>query len=184
MMRGIPVNIRSTTIVAVRRDGKVAMAGDGQVTLGEKTVIKHGATKVRTLSDGQILAGFAGSAADAVTLFDMFERKLKDHSSQLVRAAVEMGKEWRTDRYLRRLEALLLVADRQTTLVISGSGDIIEPDEGVLAIGSGGPYAMAAGLALLRHSDLSAREIALEALRITSEICVFTNSRISIVELP
>ncbi len=177
------MSIRSTTIVAVRKGNQVALAGDGQVTLGEKTVIKHGATKVRTLSDGEILAGFAGSAADAITLFEMFERKLKDHSNQLVRAAVEMGQEWRSDRYLRKLEALLLVADRQTTLVISGSGDIIEPDEGVLAIGSGGSYAMAAGLALLRHSQLTAREIALEALRITSEICVFTNDRISIVEL-
>jgi ATP-dependent HslUV protease subunit HslV len=178
------VNIRSTTIIAVRRFDQVALAGDGQVTLGEKTIVKHGATKVRTLSDGKILAGFAGSAADAITLFEMFERKLKDHSNQLVRAAVEMGQEWRSDRYLRKLEALLLVADRQNTLVISGSGDIIEPDDGVLAIGSGGPYAMAAGLALLKHSDLSARDIALEALRITSDICVFTNDRISIVELP
>lgn len=177
------MSIRSTTIVAVRRGEQVALAGDGQVTLGEKTVIKHGATKVRTLSEGDILAGFAGSAADAITLFEMFERKLKDHSNQLVRAAVEMGQEWRSDRYLRKLEALLLVADRKTTLIISGSGDIIEPDEGILAIGSGGSYAMAAGLALLRHSQLTAREIALEALGITSEICVFTNNRISIVEL-
>lgn len=176
--------LRATTIIAVRRDGEVALAGDGQVTLGEKTIIKHGATKVRTLCDGKILAGFAGSAADAVTLFEKFEGKLKDHSNQLIRAAVELGKEWRSDRYLRRLEALLLVADLDTTLVISGSGDIIEPDEGVLAIGSGGPYAMAAGLALLKHSNLSAREIALEALRITSQICVFTNNNISIVELP
>ncbi len=177
------MGIRSTTIIAVRRFGKVALAGDGQVTLGEKTVIKHGATKVRTLSDGEILAGFAGSAADAITLFEMFERKLKDHSNQLVRAAVEMGQQWRSDRYLQKLEALLLVADRQTTLMISGSGDIIEPDDGVLAIGSGGPYALAAGHALFKHSELSAREIALEALRITSEICVFTNNRISVVEL-
>ncbi|NLL48954.1 MAG: ATP-dependent protease subunit HslV [Firmicutes bacterium] len=177
------MNIRSTTIIAVRKDHQVALAGDGQVTLGEKTVIKHGATKVRTLSGGEILAGFAGSAADAITLFEMFERKLKDHSNQLVRAAVEMGQDWRSDRYLRKLEALLLVADRETTLVISGSGDIIEPDEGVLAIGSGGSYAMAAGLALLRHSQLTAREIAFEALRITSEICVFTNDRISMIEL-
>lgn len=178
------MNIRSTTIIAVRKSGQVALAGDGQVTLGEKTVIKHGATKVRTLSDGSILAGFAGSVSDAITLFEKFEKKLKDHSNQLLRAAVEMGQDWRSDRYLRKLEAMLLVADRQTTLMISGSGDIIEPDEGVLAIGSGGPYAMAAGLALIKHSDLSAREIALEALRITSEICVFTNNRISIVELP
>lgn len=178
------MNIRSTTIIAVRKSGQVALAGDGQVTLGEKTIIKHGATKVRTLSDGKILAGFAGSAADAITLFEKFEKKLKDHSSQLVRAAVEMGQDWRSDRYLRKLEALLLVADSQTTLVISGTGDIIEPDDGVLAIGSGGSYAMAAGRALLEHSNLSARQIALEAMRITSEICVFTNSKISIVELP
>ncbi|HHT91610.1 MAG: ATP-dependent protease subunit HslV [Bacillota bacterium] len=178
------MNIRSTTIIAVRRSDQVAVAGDGQVTLGEKIVVKHGATKVRTLSGGEILAGFAGSAADAITLFELFEKKLKDHSNQLVRAAVAMSQAWRSDQYLRKLDALLLVADRQATLVISGSGDIIEPDEGVVAIGSGGPYAMAAGLALLRHSELSAREIAGEALRIASEICVFTNDRISIVELP
>lgn len=178
------MNIRSTTIIAVRKAGEVVLAGDGQMTLGEKTIIKHGAKKVRTLSDGQILAGFAGSAADAITLFEKFERKLKDHSNQLVRAAVELGQDWRSDRYLRRLEALLLVADRENTLVISGTGDIIEPDDGVLAIGSGGPYAMAAGLALLKHSDLTAREIALEALGITAKICVFTNDDISIVELP
>lgn len=178
------MKIRSTTIIAVRKDGEVALAGDGQVTLGEKTIIKHGANKLRKLSDGQILAGFAGSVADAITLFEKFEQKLKDHSHQLVRAAVELGQEWRSDRYLRRLEALLLVADYDTTLVISGSGDIIEPDDGVLAIGSGGPYAMAAGLALLQHANLSAREIALEAMRITADICVFTNNHITMLELP
>ena len=178
------MKIRSTTIIAVRKAGEVVLAGDGQVTLGEKTIIKHGAVKVRTLSDGQILAGFAGSAADAITLFERFEKKLKDHSNQLVRAAVEMGQDWRSDRYLGKLEALLLVADRKTTLVISGTGDIIEPDDGLLAIGSGGPYAMAAGVALMRHSNLTAREIALEALSITAKICVFTNDEISIVELP
>lgn len=177
------MEIRSTTIIAVRKNGQVALAGDGQVTLGEKVAIKHGANKVRTLSDGNILAGFAGSTSDALTLFERFEKKLKDHSNQLVRAAVELSKEWRTDRYLQKLEALLLVADRQHTLIISGSGDIIEPDGGVLAIGSGGSYAMAAGTALLEHSNLSAREIALEAMRITADICVFTNNRISIVEL-
>jgi ATP-dependent HslUV protease subunit HslV len=159
------------------------LAGDGQVTLGERTVIKHGANKVRTLSNGQILAGFAGSAADAITLFEKFEQKLKDHSNQLVRAAVELGKEWRVDRYLRRLEALLVVADAQTTLVVSGSGDIIEPDDGVVAVGSGGSYAMAAGLALLKHSTLSAEEIAREALRITAGICVFTNDQITVLTL-
>jgi len=177
------MRIRSTTIIAVRKNGKVALAGDGQVTLGENTAIKHGANKVRTLSDGSILAGFAGSAGDAITLFEKFERKLKDHSNQLVRSAVELGQDWRTDRYLRKLEALLLVADKDNILVISGSGDIIEPDRHVLAIGSGGAYAMAAGIALLEHSTLSAREIALESLKITSEICIYTNDRISIVEL-
>ncbi|MDI9442357.1 MAG: ATP-dependent protease subunit HslV [Firmicutes bacterium] len=177
------MEIRATTIIAVRRNGEVALAGDGQVTLGERTVIKHGANKVRTLSNGQILAGFAGSAADAITLFEKFEQKLKDHSNQLVRAAVELGKEWRVDRYLRRLEALLVVADAQTTLVVSGSGDIIEPDDGVVAVGSGGSYAMAAGLALLKHSTLSAEEIAREALRITAGICVFTNDQITVLTL-
>jgi ATP-dependent HslUV protease subunit HslV len=177
------MKILSTTIIAVRKDGQVVLAGDGQVTLGERTVLKHGTTKVRTLCGGEILAGFAGSTADALTLYEKLAQKLKDHSNQLVRAAVEMGKEWRSDRYLRRLEALLLVADRKTTLLISGTGDIIEPDDGVIAIGSGGPYAMAAGLALLRNTDLSAREIAEEALRITAGICVFTNSNISVVEL-
>lgn len=175
--------IRSTTIIAVRKGNAVALAGDGQVTLGEKTVIKHGASKVRTLACGEILAGFAGSAADGISLFEIFEKKLKDHSNQLVRAAVELVHDWRSDRYLRRLEALLLVADRKNTLVISGNGDIIEPDGAVLAIGSGGPYAMAAGRALAEHSTLSAREIALEALKITADICVFTNNKISILEL-
>lgn len=177
------MKISSTTIIAVRRDDQVVLAGDGQVTLGERTVIKHGTTKVRTLSGGQVLVGFAGSAADAITLFEKLEQKLKDHSNQLLRAAVEMGKEWRSDRYLRRLEAQLVVADRELTLLIAGSGDIIEPDDGVIAIGSGGPYAMAAGLALLKHTDLSAKEIAVEALRIAAELCVFTNDNISLVEL-
>lgn len=175
--------IKATTIIAVRRGDEVALAGDGQVTLGEKTVIKHGATKVRKLSNGEILAGFAGSAADAITLFEKFEQKLKDHSNQLTRAAVELGKEWRSDRYLRKLEALLLIADAKNTLVVSGSGDIIEPDEGVVAVGSGGAYAMAAGLALLRHSTLSAAEIAREALKITAGICIYTNDRITVLAL-
>lgn len=177
------MTIRSTTIIAVRRADQVVLAGDGQVTLGERTVIKHGTTKVRMLCDGRILAGFAGAAADAITLFEKLEQKLKDHSNQLLRAAVEMGKEWRSDRYLRRLEAQLLVADRELTLLIAGSGDIIEPDDGVIAIGSGGPYAMAAGLALLKNTDMTAREIALEALRITANICIYTNNNISVVEL-
>lgn len=177
------MNIRATTIVAVRKDGQVALAGDGQVTFGDKTIMKHQATKVRTLCQGKILAGFAGSAADAVTLFEMFEKKLHDHSEQLVRAAVELAKDWRSDRYLRKLEALLIAADRNNTLVISGAGDIIEPDDGIGAIGSGGPYAMAAAKALLKHSNLSAREIALETMKITASICIYTNDQISIVEL-
>lgn len=177
------MNIQATTIVAVRKNGQVALAGDGQVTLGDKTIMKHQARKVRTLSGGRILAGFAGSAADAITLFEMFEKKLQDHSEQLVRAAVELAKDWRSDRYLRKLEALLIVADGNNTLVISGAGDIIEPDDGVAAIGSGGPYAMAAAKALLHHSNLSAREIALEAMKITASICIYTNDQISIVEL-
>ncbi len=177
------MEIKATTIIAVRKGDEVALAGDGQVTLGEKTVIKHGATKVRTLSNGKILAGFAGSVADAITLFEKFEQKLKDHSDQLTRAAVELGKEWRSDRYLRKLEALLLIADAQTTLVVSGSGDIIEPDEGVVAVGSGGPFAMAAGLALHRHSTLTAAEIAREALQITAGICIYTNDRITVLTL-
>ena len=177
------MKIRSTTIIAVRREDQVVLAGDGQVTLGDRTAIKHGSTKVRTLCGGEILAGFAGAAADALTLFEKLEQKLKDHSNQLLRAAVEMGKEWRSDRYLRRLEAQLLVADRELTLLIAGTGDIIEPDDGVIAIGSGGPYAMAAGLALLKHTSLSAREIDVEAMRIAADICVFTNKNISVVEL-
>ncbi|HHY10954.1 MAG TPA: ATP-dependent protease subunit HslV [Firmicutes bacterium] len=177
------MEFKGTTIIAVRRDGQVALAGDGQITLGEKTIIKHGARKVRTLSDGKILAGFAGSTADALTLFEKFEQKLRDHSQQLVRAAVELAKEWRKDRYLRQLEALLLVADLETTLVVSGSGDIIEPDSGVIAVGSGGPYALTAGLALLNHSPLTAGEIAREALKLAASVCIFTNDKISVVEL-
>ncbi len=174
---------KSTTIVAVRKDGKIAMAGDGQVTLGEKTVMKHGAKKVRTLYNNTILVGFAGAAADAFTLFERLESKLEEYRGHLERAAIELVKEWRTDRAIRNLEALLLVADRKKLLLISGSGDIIEPDNDVIAIGSGGSYALAAAQALLEHSNLSAREIASESLRITANICVFTNDQISIIEL-
>lgn len=177
------MNFHATTIVAVRKNGQTAMAGDGQVTFGENTIMKHRAVKLRTLADGAILAGFAGSAADAFTLFEKFESKLRDYSNQLVRAAVELAKDWRNDRYLRRLEALLVVADKDHILVISGSGDVIEPDDGVTAIGSGGPYAMAAARALATHSDLSAKEIAKEAILIASEICVYTNSNITVLEL-
>ena len=170
---------KGTTVVAVRRGGRVVLAADGQVTLGE-TIIKHGARKVRRLYKGQVLVGFAGSTADALTLFERLEKKLELYSGHLVRAAVELAKDWRTDKLLRRLEALLIACDRNTTLLISGAGDVIEPDEEVLAIGSGGPMALAAARALLRRTELSAREIAEEALRIAGEICVYTNQNITI----
>jgi ATP-dependent HslUV protease subunit HslV len=174
--------IRATTILAVRRNGKVAMAGDGQVSMGP-TVMKNNARKVRRLMDGKVLCGFAGATADAFTLFDRFEAKLKEYSGDLARAAVELAKDWRTDRILRRLEALLLVADINKTLLISGTGDVIEPDEDAVAIGSGGNYAYAAALAYLRGSGLSAREIAEGSLKIAGNICVYTNEHITIEEL-
>ena len=173
---------RSTTIVAVRRDGRGAMAGDGQVSLGQ-TVMKAHARKVRRIADGKVVAGFAGASADAFTLLDRFEQKLKEHSGSLPRAAVELAKEWRTDRFLRRLEAMLVVMDEKATLLVSGTGDVIEPDEGVLAIGSGGPYALSAARALVRHTTMSAREIAESALKIAGEICVYTNQEIVIEEV-
>ncbi|HKV45376.1 MAG TPA: ATP-dependent protease subunit HslV [bacterium] len=169
---------RSTTIIAVRRDGVVAVAGDGQVSAGN-TVLKHGAKKVRRVADG-ILLGFAGSAADGLTLFEKLEQKLTEFHGNLPRAAVELAKDWRTDRILRRLEALMVVADREHIFVLSGGGDIVEPDDGVAAIGSGGPYALAAARALLQHSRLSAEEIVREALRLAAEICVFTNDRVTV----
>jgi ATP-dependent HslUV protease subunit HslV len=168
--------------VAVQRDGKVALAGDGQVTL-QNTVVKHGARKVRRMKNDKVLAGFAGSTADAFTLFEKFEAKLDEYHGNLKRAAVELAKDWRTDRILRRLEALLIVADSGNVLTISGNGDVIEPDDGVSAIGSGGPYALAAARALLKHSTLSAKEIAEEALRIAAEICIYTNDRIYVEEV-
>ena len=174
--------IRSTTILALRHGGSVVMAGDGQVTLGN-TVMKHGARKVRRLHNGKILAGFAGASADAFTLFDKFEAKLDQHQGNLTRAAVELAKDWRTDRVLRRLEALLLAASRETILVVSGSGDIIEPDEPVTAIGSGGSYALAAARALMAHSQLDAKAIAEEAMRIAATICIYTNGEITVEEL-
>ncbi len=174
--------IRATTILAVRRPGQMVMAGDGQVSM-DKVVIKHRARKVRTLLDGKVLAGFAGSTADALTLFEKFEAKLKEYSGALVRSAVELAKDWRTDRILRRLEALLVVADREKILLISGTGDVIEPDSGVMAIGSGGPYAQAAATALLNHTDLDAKQVAVEAMRIAADLCVFTNSEITIEQL-
>lgn len=173
---------RSTTVIAVRRDGKVAVAGDGQVTLGD-TVMKSGARKVRRLYNDRIIAGFAGSTADAFALFSRFESKLEQYHGQLQRAAVEMSKEWRTDKYLRNLEALLIVADDKTSLVLSGNGDVIEPDDGIVAIGSGGPYALAAARALIRHTDLTARQVAEEALSIAGEICIYTNQNVVVEEL-
>lgn len=175
--------MRGTTVLAVRRSGKVAMGGDGQVTIGD-TVIKHGARKVRTLYQGKVLAGFAGSTADAFTLFERFEKKLEQHQGNLSRAAVELAKDWRTDRVLRRLEALMAVADREGLYLISGTGDVLEPDEGVLAIGSGGAYASAAARALVGHTELGAAEIVREALNIAARICVYTNEEITIEELP
>jgi ATP-dependent HslUV protease subunit HslV len=173
---------RSTTVLAVRKDGKVAMAGDGQVTMGE-TVMKNNARKVRRMAEGKVLCGFAGATADAFTLFDRFESKLKEYSQDLARAAVELAKEWRTDRALRKLEALLLVADNSKTLLISGTGDVIEPACDALAIGSGGNYAYAAALAFLEGSSLSAKEIAEKSLRIAGDICIYTNSNITVEEL-
>ena len=172
--------MRGTTIVGVQRDGRCALAGDGQVSLGN-TVVKSSTRKVRTLQGG-VIAGFAGSTADAFTLFDRFEAKLGEHRGQLVRAAVELTKDWRSDRMLRRLEAMLLVADEQHLLLLSGSGEVLEPDDGVAAIGSGGPFALAAARALLQHTELTAAEIAPAAVRIAAGICVFTNDNITVLE--
>ncbi len=174
--------IHSTTILCVRRDGHVALGGDGQVTLGD-TVMKANANKVRALKGGKILAGFAGASADAFTLFEKFEEKLERYPGNLPRAAVELAKDWRSDRVLRRLEALLVVADKEHGYVISGSGELIEPDDGVLAIGSGGNYALAAARALLTASDLGAKDIVQRALEIAAAICVYTNTHITILEL-
>ena len=176
------MQIRGTTVLSVRRDGTVCLAADGQVSLGD-TVLKRGARKIQRLRGGQVLAGFAGSTADAFALAERFEAKLEAHSGLLRRAAVELAKDWRTDRSMRRLEALLLVADARETLVISGTGDVIEPDDGIAAIGSGGSYALAAARALLRHTGLSAREIAETALGIAAEICVYTNDAINTEEI-
>ena len=169
----------STTILAVRRDGKLAIAGDGQVTF-DKTVMKHKARKIRRIGDGKVLAGFAGSAADGMTLLDKFEAKLSEYRGNLTRAAVELAKDWRTDRYLRRLEALLIVGDTEHLFVLSGTGDVVEPDDDVAAIGSGGPYAQAAAVALLRNSTMSAEQIVREALAIAAKICIYTNEDISV----
>ena len=172
----------STTILGVRRDSHVALGGDGQVTIGD-TVLKANATKVRALKNGKILAGFAGAAADAFTLFEKFEEKLERYPGNLPRAAVELAKDWRSDRVLRRLEALLAVADKEHGYVISGTGELIEPDDGVLSIGSGGSYALASARALLRSSELSAKDIVQRSLEIAAEICVYTNAHITVLEL-
>lgn len=169
----------ATTILGVKRGNEVALAGDGQVTTGD-VVLKHNARKLRTLHEGQVIAGFAGAVADALTLFGKFETQLQSWDGDLRRAAVELAKEWRTDRYLRRLEAQLLVADGASLLVISGEGDVIEPDDGILSIGSGSPYATAAAKALIANTEFSAEEIVREAMRITADICIFTNDRISV----
>jgi ATP-dependent HslUV protease subunit HslV len=171
-----------TTILAVRHKGKVAVAGDGQVTLGN-TIMKHGAKKVRKLYKDQIIAGFAGATADAFTLFERFETKLEQYRGNLARAAVELAKDWRTDRALRRLDALLIIADQENILVLSGTGDIIEPDDGMAAVGSGGPFALAAARALIKYSDLDAKAIVQEAMRIASEICIYTNNQLVVEEL-
>ncbi len=176
------MKIRSTTILCVRRDRRVAMGSDGQVTVGT-TVMKHNARKLRRLHHDRILAGFAGATADAFTLFEKFEAKLEEHRGNLTRAAVELAKDWRTDRVLRRLEALLAVADLEHSFVISGTGDVVEPEDGILAIGSGGPYALAAARALLRHSNLDARAVVEESMKIAGDIDIYTNQQLVMEEL-
>ncbi len=173
----------ATTIVAVKKEGKIAVAGDGQVTFAQNTIIKKGARKIRRLFKNKVVAGFAGSVADAFTLFEKFEGKLEEYHGNLQRAAVELAKEWRTDKILRRLEALLIVASSEDLYIISGSGEVIEPDDGVTAIGSGGPYALAAARALMKHTQLEARDIVREALTIAAEICIYTNDQIIVEEL-
>src|SRR6476619_504423 len=174
--------VRSTTVLCVRRDGHVVMAGDGQVTLGS-SVIKHTARKIRRLYQDKILAGFAGSTADAFSLFSRFEAKLEQYHGNIGRAAVELAKDWRTDKFLRHLEALLLVSDHNQTFLLSGQGDVIEPDGGIAAIGSGGPYAQAAAQALADHTKLSARQIAEEAMKVAGKMCIYTNDKVTIEEL-
>src|SRR5437763_4484385 len=176
------LQIRATTVLCVRRDGAVAMAGDGQVTVGT-TVMKHGASKVRRLYHDKILAGFAGSAADAFALFSRFEAKLEEYRGNMERSVVELAKDWRLDKYLRQLQAFLIVANNEKAYLISGTGDLIQPDDGILAIGSGGPYALAAARALVAHTPMTAREVAVEALRIASQICIYTNDNITVESL-
>lgn len=182
MYKHSPDKFIGTTIIGVRHNNIIAIAGDGQVTLGD-AVMKHQSTKIRKLYDDTILAGFAGAAADAFTLFDKFEEKLERFSGNLPKVAVELAKEWRTDKYLRRLEALLVVMDKKYTFLISGTGDVIEPDDGIIAIGSGGNYALAAGRSLVQHSSLNAEEIVRESLKIAADICIYTNTNISVETL-
>lgn len=174
--------MHGTTIVAVRRAGRVCLGGDGQVTMGA-TVVKHGARKIRRLYQDRVLAGFAGATADAFTLFERFERKLEQYNGNMTRSAVELAKDWRSDKLLRRLEALLIVADTEHLFIISGNGDVIEPDDDVTAIGSGGPFALAAARALVRHTDRAAREIVEASLQLAAEICIYTNTQITVDEI-
>ena len=174
--------IKGTTIICVRHKGKLAIAGDGQVTLGD-TVLKQKASKIRTLYKGKVLAGFSGATSDAFALFSRFEAKLEEYRGNLPRAAIELAKDWRLDRSLRRLEALLIVADEKHSFLISGTGDVVEPDDGIITIGSGGAYALAAARSLIRHTELSAKELAKEAMKISAEICIYTNANITIKEL-
>jgi len=174
--------MKATTIICVRHKGKVAVAGDGQVTIGQ-TVLKKKASKIRTLFKGNILAGFSGATSDAFALFARFETKIEEYHGNISRAAIELAKDWRLDKALRRLEALLIVADKDHSFLISGSGDVVEPDDGVLAIGSGGAFAMAAARALIKHTDMSAREVVMEAMKISADICVYTNDQIIVEEL-
>jgi ATP-dependent HslUV protease subunit HslV len=174
--------MHGTTVLCVRKDNKVVLIADGQVTMGDH-VMKHTARKTRRLYNDKVIAGFAGSTADAITLFERFESKLQEHSGNLQKSAVELAKEWRKDRALRHLEALLIVADSKATFILSGNGDVIEPDDGLVAIGSGGSYALAAARALLKHSKLTVKDLAMEAMRITSEICIYTNANFTVEEL-
>ncbi|HEK85605.1 MAG: ATP-dependent protease subunit HslV [Candidatus Saccharicenans sp.] len=174
--------IKSTTVICIRHNGQVVMAGDGQVTLGQ-TVLKSTAQKVRRLYKGKVLAGFAGATSDAFALFARFEGKLEEYRGNLSRAAIELAKDWRLDKSLRQLDALLIVADENNTFLISGTGDVVEPDDGIIAVGSGGPYALAAARALIKHTNLTAKEIALEALKIAAEICIYTNNNFTVEEL-
>jgi len=173
---------KATTIICIRHKGKIAMAGDGQVSLGQ-TVLKKKATKIRTLYKGNVLAGFSGATSDAFALFSRFETKLEEYHGNLSRAAIELAKDWRMDKALRRLEALLIVADKEYSFLLSGTGDVVEPDDGILAIGSGGAYALAAARALIEKTDMSAKDIALEAMKIAADICVYTNDQITVKEL-